>query len=378
MEELPEHKALNILMISDTIGGVWTYSVELCKALLPFNVNFHLVTTGAALQSNQKKEIETLKNVTIYETDFLLEWMDDPWANIDASANWLLQLEEELQPHIIHINGYVYGSLAWKAPKIIVAHSDVFSWFYAVRNAAPPKEWNEYFNRVREGLNAADYLIAPSKWMMQVREIYETPVAGKVIYNGRSNEMFQPKYKNDFVFSMGRIWDEAKNIKLLVEASSQINYSIKLAGDFSFENNSTATESSNISYLGKLSAQQIAEQLSAAAVYVMPAKYEPFGLSVLEAALSGCALVLGNIDSLKEIWGEAAIYIDTDDANLLAETVNKLMKDESLRKHYAQAAIKQAKKYSVEVMGKNYLQMYEELTSLRGEGTTAKQFALKR
>ncbi len=32
----------------------------------------------------------------------------------------------------------------------------------------------------------------------------------------------------------------------------------------------------------------------------LPARYEPFGLSVLEAALSGCALVLGDIPSLRE------------------------------------------------------------------------------
>lgn len=369
MEELFEQKSLRILMISDTVGGVWTYSIELCKALLSFNIHFYLVTTGAALNLNQKQEIEIFKNVTVYETDFLLEWMENPWQNIDTSANWLLQLEKELQPDLIHINGFVYASLNWKAPKIIVAHSDVFSWFYAVKNSAPPKDWNEYFKRVKEGVNAADYVIAPSKWMMQqVREIYKTSTPGKVIYNGRSAEIFYAAQKLLYVFSMGRIWDEAKNIQLVVKAASEINYPIRLAGDSSFANNSNVIESSNISYLGKLPAQQIAAQLSAAAVYVMPAKYEPFGLSVLEAALSGCALVFGNIDSLKEIWNDAAIYIETDDANALAETINNLMKDETLRNHYAQAAMKQAKKYSVELMAENYLQVYKELMSLQEEG----------
>ena len=160
---------------------------------------------------------------------------------------------------------------------------------------------------------------------------------------------------------MGRIWDEAKNIKLLMDASSHIHYPIKLAGDARFEGNSSSTEGDNITYLGKLSMQEVAAQLSTAAVYVLPAKYEPFGLSVLEAALSGCALVLGKIDSLQEIWGDSAVYINTDDADELADKVNELMENEMLRNQYVQAAINRAKQYSTTIMVENYLQVYRQL-----------------
>src|SRR4051812_3280173 len=168
MEGLHSYTPLRVLMTTDTVGGVWSYSVELCKALLPFGVHFYLVTTGAPMQAAQRKDVESLENVTVYETDFLLEWMENPWESIDASGSWLLQLEEELQPDLIHINGYVYGSLAWKAPVIVAAHSDVYSWFLAVKGTLPPPEWNEYYKRVREGLEGADILIAPSKTMMQL------------------------------------------------------------------------------------------------------------------------------------------------------------------------------------------------------------------
>jgi hypothetical protein len=192
-------------MTTDTVGGVWSYSVELCRVLLPFNVHFYLVTTGAPMQSSQKKEVEALGNVTVYETDYLLEWMDTPWQSIDASCDWLLTLEEELQPDLIHINGYVYGSLQWKAPVIVVAHSDVFSWFLSVKGTMPPAEWNTYFTRVCEGLEGADLLIAPSKKMLQfVREIYGTIAPGKVIYNGRDSNTFYPRQKERYIFSMGR------------------------------------------------------------------------------------------------------------------------------------------------------------------------------
>ena len=134
MEELHNNDTpLRMLMTTDTVGGVWSYSVELCTALQPFNVHFYLVTTGAPMQASQKNEVATLENVTVFETGFKLEWMENPWQNIDASGEWLLQLEEEVQPDVIHLNGYVYGALPWKAPVMVVAHSDVYSWFYAVK-----------------------------------------------------------------------------------------------------------------------------------------------------------------------------------------------------------------------------------------------------
>lgn len=362
MEELFEQRPLRILMTTDTVGGVWSYTVELCKAMLPYNMHFYVITTGAPMQPTQVKELAGIQNATVYETDFLLEWMESPWKSIDTSADWLLQVESELQPDIIHINGYAYGALPWKAPVLMVAHSDVFSWWQAVKGEAPPATWQEYYNRVHIGLQGADYLLAPSKAMLQdIQQIYAITTPCKVIYNGRSAEQFKPAAKEPFIFSMGRIWDEAKNMQLLIKAAPHIAYPIRLAGDQHFATNNSTAARTNIDYLGKLSTAEIAAQLAAASVYVLPAKYEPFGLSVLEAALSGCALVLGNIDSLKEIWGDSAMYVDTQDANALAESVNYLMEHEAVRQDFAQCALQHAKQYTTKVMAENYKKVYQQL-----------------
>ncbi len=362
MAEFKRHTPLRILMTTDTVGGVWSYSVELCKALRPFGVEFYLITTGAPLQLTQKEEIKKVKNVTVYETDFLLEWMDSPWESIDQSADWLLQLEEKVQPDLIHLNAFAYGSLSWKAPVAMVAHSDVFSWWRLVKAEDPPAAWKNYFKRVSKGLAGANFLIAPSSSMMQhIRGIYSASVGGTVIYNGRSSDVFYPAQKEPFIFSMGRIWDEAKNISLLVAAAPQIPYEIKIAGDNNFAGDSCNMAGSNVTYLGKLSTAEVAKQAAAASVYVLAAKYEPFGLSVLEAALSGCALVLGNIDSLKEIWSDSAMYMDTNDAAALATTVNYLMQNEDVRLQYAHKAQSRAATYGIEVMAEEYMKVYQQL-----------------
>ena len=375
MEESSKRTPLTVLMTTDTIGGVWCYSMELCHALQPFNVYFYLVTTGAPMSPAQKQEVSKLQNVTVYETDFLLEWMEAPWQSINESGAWMLQLAEQLQPHLIHLNAYAYGFLPWKVPVVTVAHSDVFSWWLAVKKTAPPKHWNEYFYRVQRSFQNSDIVIAPSNAMMnEVRRIYSITAPHKVIYNGRSDKVFQPAQKQPFICSVGRIWDEAKNIRLLVEAAGQIPYEIKLAGDTSFENDSCTMSAANITSLGKLPAREIAAQLSAAAVYVLPAKYEPFGLSVLEAALSGCALVLGKINSLREIWGDSAMFVDTDNAGALSKTISYLMENKEARAGYGQKAKYHAEKYTTIAMAAKYLQVYDNLRQSKDQPVQQKYF----
>jgi glycosyltransferase involved in cell wall biosynthesis len=243
-----------------------------------------------------------------------------------------------------------------------VAHSDVFSWWISVKKEQPPASWNTYFERVRDGMEGADLLIAPSQAMMEyIRNIYQVTTPGKVIYNGRDARTFYPAQKEPFIFSMGRIWDEAKNIRLLMDAAPAIRYPIKLAGDTSFAGNTSQPEQAPITYLGKLPVSGIAAHLSTASVYVLPALYEPFGLSVLEAALSGCALVLGDIGSLREIWGGNALYVDPADAGALADAVNYLMEDEAVRTAYAGKAFEQASRYSARSMAEKYWQAYSWL-----------------
>ncbi|HEX8331162.1 MAG TPA: glycosyltransferase family 4 protein, partial [Segetibacter sp.] len=300
MDDCNQRDGFKVLMTADTVGGVWTYCIELCNALQKYNVEFHLVTMGAKMKQWQLHEIEDLDNVQVYETECKLEWMQAPWDDVEQSSKFLLELEERAQPNLIHLNSFTYGSLPFKSPKITVAHSDVFSWWKQVLDDEPSSDWNEYYQRVKESLQQTDHIIAPSNTMKAfINEIYKPQTKSTTIYNSRSSKIFYRKDKQPYIFSMGRIWDEGKNIKLLIEAASKIKCEIRIAGDNTFETDSLEINGSNITFLGKLNTTEIARELSKASIYVLPAKYEPFGLSALEAALSGCALVLGDIDSLK-------------------------------------------------------------------------------
>jgi hypothetical protein len=93
----------------------------------------------------------------------------------------------------------------------------------------------------------------------------------------------------------------------------------------------------------------------------LPARYEPFGLSALEAALSGCALVLGDIDSLRENWSDAALFVAPDDRAALATALRRLIDDPDLRAGLADAARRRSREFSAAAMGDRTLELYRTL-----------------
>ena len=94
--------------------------------------------------------------------------------------------------------------------------------------------------------------------------------------------------------------------------------------------NGTRSAPDHVRLLGCLAPAQVAEHLARAAIYCLPARYEPFGLSALEAGMSGCALVLGDIPSLREVWGDAALFVPPDDPDALRVALCRLIENASL------------------------------------------------
>jgi glycosyltransferase involved in cell wall biosynthesis len=122
-----------------------------------------------------------------------------------------------------------------------------------------------------------------------------------------------------------------------------------------------------VEHLGELDSAAIASELAHASIYAAPARYEPFGLSILEAALSGCALVLGDIASLREVWGRAALYVPPDDHDALATCLTRLIADASLRRALGHLARARALTYTPARQAGAYIAAYQTL--LYGRGT---------
>lgn len=360
-----------VLMTADTVGGVWTYSMELAAALEKKGVQVFLATMGAPINRQQLADIKQISSLEVFESGFRLEWMQDPWENVRLAGEWLMRLEGYIRPDIIHLNGYSHGCIPFNAPAVITAHSCVFSWWEAVKGCRAPREWDRYREEVERGLGGAKAVAAPTKAMLDaLNKFYDFSAPCRVIPNGRDAGLFRPAEKEEFIFTAGRLWDEAKNAKALQVVASSSGWPVYAAGQASHPSGSPFSEGS-IKMLGALSSKELASWLSRAPVFALPAFYEPFGLTVLEAGLSGAALVLGDLPSLRETWENAAFFVDPRDRHALNDAITLFIKEKPLRQLFAEKARSRALNYTTSKMAEGYLDLY--MTALEGRITPSEE-----
>jgi glycogen synthase len=351
-----------VLMTADAVGGVFRFAVDLVRTLGASGVHVTLALMGPRPSAAQLDAVERLSNATVVWRPFRLEWMDDPWPDVSRAADWLLELEAQCKPDVVHLNGFCHASLPWRAPVVVTAHSCVLSWWREVHGVDAPPAWKTYTNRVLAGLKAADLVVAPTSAMLSMLERhYGAQTATRVIPNGCDTSVGQTDpIKEPFVFSAARVWDPAKNVAALGAVASGLAWPIRVAGETRTPFGAQVA-CPDVQLLGMLPGEAVQSWMSRAAIYALPARYEPFGLSVLEAAGTGCALVLGDIATLREIWGDAAAYVDPDDSSALRQTLQSLIDDEPERRASGARAREVATALTAERMASAYLETYGEV-----------------
>jgi glycogen(starch) synthase len=354
-----------VLMTADTIGGVWTYAVDLARALGAEGVEVALATMGGPASPEQRREAGAVSTLELFESNYRLPWMDDPWEDVQAAGHWLLDLATRISPDVIHLNEPVHGALPWSAPTVAVGHSCVLSWWEAVWKSPAPHTWNRYRNEMSRGLRSVNEVVAPSAPMLEALRRYYQVANGRVIPNGRYADHFRPGAKDALVFAAGRLWDPAKNLLALDQVAAGLTWPIYVAGDSRHPGWNDSVSIDHLHLLGRLSSNAVASWHQRASIYAFPARYEPFGLSVLEAALAGCALVLGDLPTLRELWDGVALFVPPEEPETLRVAIGALIDDHGLRQALAMRARRRALTLTPSRMARAYLQVYSDLLTRR-------------
>ena len=305
---------MRLLLTTDTVGGVWTFTQELSAELLRRGHSVALLSLGREPSASHSAACMHLR--TCYGERFRyeasaapLEWMEDNGRAYSEGLRALLALAKSFQADLIHSSQFCFGNLPLPIPVVITAHSDVLSWAAACRpHGLEPSEWLARYQTIVEcGLERATAVVAPTQWMSATLcELYSLRFTPKVILNGRSLRARRGRSKRLQAVSVGRLWDEAKNLALLTKVNATLP--ILVAGEQRFEASEVVVDTGNLTLLGPLAEQDVLELFNESSLYLAPSRYEPFGLAPLEAAQCGCALVLNDLPTFREIWGDAAIY----------------------------------------------------------------------
>lgn len=125
--------------------------------------------------------------------------------------------------------------------------------------------------------------------------------------------------------------------------------------------------SSHIVFTGYVDEEDKPCLMKGASVFCFPSFYEGFGMPPLEAMACGTPVLTSNTSSLAEVTGDAAVQIDPDNIEEMAEAMYELYRDEKRHEQLRQLGFKQARQYSWESAVRKLESVYERIVPGCGE-----------
>ncbi|HEY4249755.1 MAG TPA: glycosyltransferase family 4 protein [Roseomonas sp.] len=357
-------------MTTDTVGGVWTYALELARGLAAHGVRTRLVSLGPVPDAGQITDAEAVPGLALRVTALPLDWLAANSGEVLAAGREIAAIARTARADVIHLNSPALAAAgSFHAPVLGACHSCLATWWAAVRGGPMPPDFAWRTDLLRRGYANATALVAPSHaFARATAEAYALPVMPAAIHNGRAlapRLTATPPDAPDFVFTAGRLWDPGKNLVTLDRAAARLSLPVLAAGPLRGPEGSKAAPR-HVTALGQLDAQDMATRLQARPIYVALARYEPFGLAVLEAAQAGCPLVLSDIPTFRELWADAALFVPSEDDAAAAATITALLADKPMRVRLGLAAQRHALRYTPGAMAGAMHDLYLSLLGRRG------------
>jgi glycosyltransferase involved in cell wall biosynthesis len=169
-------------------------------------------------------------------------------------------------------------------------------------------------------------------------------------------EKVQNVVKGDYVLSVGRL-EERKNQKRLIQAFENLSeeypkLKLVLVGPdgYGAEEIRKQVEDSSVKeriiltgYLDRYFVRSLMEE---ALIFAYPSLSEGFGIPILEAFSSGCAVLTSKGSATEEIGGSSAEYCDSLDVNSIAQGLRNLLENPTLREQRVRDASKRLDLFS--------------------------------
>jgi glycosyltransferase involved in cell wall biosynthesis len=341
-----------VLISTDAVGGVWQYTLELAQAFARRRVEVEIAVLGPAVTADQRHAVSMLEGIRLHETGLPLDWTADTPSALGIASNMLAALTQRLDVDTIqlHTPALVAQSF-WQAPVLAVVHSCVGTWWSAVRDSPVPEDFLWRIAAVCAGLEAADCVVAPTgAFAEMVRSTYDLKREIGVVHNGRvpaDLNLVDPVRRHG-VLAAGRLWDEGKSIALLDAAAAMMSTIPVRAAGAVIGPNGAEVALKRVQALGSLDDRRMADKMAQARIFASAARYEPFGLAVLEAAQASLPLVLADIPTFRELWDGAAIFLPPTNAAVWAGALSSLHDDVEACRRWGMKARARAATYTVE------------------------------
>jgi glycosyltransferase involved in cell wall biosynthesis len=319
---------------------------------------------GPPPSAAQKRAACAVPSLRLVDTGEQLDWLAENSGEIERGGAAVAALAAEQAVDLVQLHAPALASgIVFPAPVLAVVHSCLATWWDQVQgpDAPMPPNFAWRTEAVRAGLAAANLVVTPTAALgAMVQRCYSLAEVPQAVHNGRTPFPVGTQAPHDFIFTSGRLWDRGKNLAALDAAAGQIGVPVHAAGPLEGPQGE-AVAFEHLNSLGTLNEAGIARWLAARPVFASAALYEPFGLSVLEAAAAGCPLILADIPTFRELWEDVAVFVHPRDTVALARACNDLVADDFERAVRGRAAMERAARFTPDAMAAQMASLYRRL-----------------
>lgn len=349
-----------VLLTADAVGGVWQYTTDLAHELARRGFDPVVALLGPPPSPAQRREAAGLRLV---DTGLPLDWLCDGPAPVLAAGRGIAGLAAAEGAAVVQLNMPTLAAEAdFPCPVVAVTHGCVATWWEAAHPHAPlAPEYLWHRALMAQGLARAACVVAPSRAYAEAVAAHYGIATPQVVVNGRRPLPAAVSDPADgAVFTAGRLWDPVKNTAVLDRVAARLDVPFHAAGATRGPHGETVAPAHLVT-LGVLDEAGIAARLAGRPVFVSAARFEPFGLAVLEAAGAGCPLVLSDIPTFRELWDGAARFVDPDDDAGVAAAIAALAADPARRATAGAAARERARRFRPAAMARGMAAIYAAL-----------------
>lgn len=161
-----------------------------------------------------------------------------------------------------------------------------------------------------------------------------------------------------------RIEDFIKIVDRLI--SNPKNYSLKyqIIGGSSYDKDYQAIKASIPEYIERIEfTNDVDYYYARTKLYVNTSEIESFGMTIIEAMGQGIPIVSTNLPTIEEFItpGQNGYLFETGDIEKASEMIERILNDVELYQAMRRANIRESSKYSIHVIGRKYMEIYEKI-----------------
>lgn len=282
-----------------------------------------------------------------------------PW---DIIKNSIFTFKHRNTRGINHISGHIHdiilGLISCKA--VLTIHDLVF--IDNVKN--PIKRFYKWLFWLYLPIKLADKVTCISNETKRkvLKHIKTDKIT--VVYNPVDPAFeYVPKTFNKecpIILHIGTFWN--KNLERTIQALEGINCHLRIIGEID-NHILQLLQEKNIKFSNakNLSDEEIRQEYINCDIVNFPSIYEGFGMPVIEGQQTGRTVITSAIEPIKEIAGEAAIFVNPISIQSIHNAYITAIENDKLRNEIIQKGLENAQRFQVKNIAKQYLELYQSL-----------------